>query len=460
MRQIDLVLRGDIVIPERVLRDGWIAVRDGRILAVGCADQPAPDAARTVDHSGRLILPGVVDGQTHATSARGLPGIESTTRSAIAGGVTTLVDMPYDNPLPLDRIERFQAKADAIAAHSHADMALYATVTSETRTRHVDELVRVGVCAFKVSSFESSSTRFPRIGADVMLELFTVLKDSGLPLGLHNEDQEIVLHGIAAEQAAGREGIAAHAASRPIAAELAATAQFLALAQATGAHAHPVHVSCGQGLDMVSAFATDLATRATAETCVHYLWFDLARNGGRLGARMKVSPPIRAGEIDAIWAAIVAGKVALTSSDHSSWPIDGKLTPSIFAAGAGVPGVETLLPAFFTAAAARGLDAATLTASQLSSGPARLFGLEHKGRIAPGFDADFAILERGTFVWDEAATHDELCWSPFHGETFGVRVASTWLRGAEVWDGKDILNAPGSGRYVARTGRGWFGAVS
>jgi allantoinase len=451
---MDLLLRGTVVTPLTTVENGWIAVEGGRIAATGQGDD-APLASRTVDHGDALILPGVVDGQTHATSARGMPGIAETTRGALAGGVTTLVDMPYDNPLPLDRRERLAEKVAAIAAHAHADMALYGTATRETGTAHMRALIEGGVCAFKISSFESSPTRFPRIAADLMLDMFEALAATDLPLGLHNEDQEIVLARMAEARAAGRDGIAAHSEARPMAAELAATAQFLALAQASGAHAHPVHLTGAEGFDQIAAFA-GLGARVTGETCVHYLTLDAARDGDRLGARMKVNPPIRAGRVDGLWQAIAEGRVAFVSSDHSSWPIDNKLTASIFDAGAGVPGLQTLLPLFYTLAEGRGLDPARLASEQLCHRPARFFGLDTKGAIEAGRDADFAVLERGTFRFDEATAEDGLKWSPFHGDTFTVRVAATYLRGAPVWDGKAILNTPGSGRYVARGTGGWF----
>ena len=450
---LDRVLIGRIVAPEQTF-EGWVGVQDGRIAATGAGDPPA--ARKVDDHGEKLILPGVVDGQTHATSYRGLAGIGETTASAIAGGVTTLVDMPYDNPLPLDRPERLADKVAAIDRYAHADMALYGTVTAETATRHVNALIDGGVSAFKISSFESSPTRFPRIAADLMLDLMEALAQTDLPLGLHNEDQEIVLARVAAAKARGENGIEAHATSRPLAAELAATAQFHALGAATGAHTHPVHLTHEDGFALTAQFAATGA-RATGELCVHYLWFDAARDGETLGARMKVNPPIRAGAIDGLWAALLRGEVAFISSDHSSWPIDNKLTGSIFEAGAGVPGVETLLPAFYTVAKAQGLDAPRETARYLCSAPARFFGIAaRKGAIEPGRDADFAVIEDGCFPWNEARSHDGLNWSPYHGHDFAARCAATYLRGDLVWDGKDILNAPGRGSYVRRTDTGWF----
>jgi len=451
---MELVVKGRVVVPDGILENGWVAISGGLIAAVGTGDAPA--AARVEDRGSALILPGAVDGQTHATSYKGLAGIADTTRSAIAGGVTTLVDMPYDNPQPLDRPERLDAKIAAIAAHSHADMALYGTVTRETGTANLAALIEGGVAAFKISSFESNPVRFPRIGEDLVLDLMEALAPTRIPLGLHNEDQEIVMARIAQAKAAGGNGIVAHAHARPEAAELAATGQFLALGLSSGAHVHPVHLTTETGFRLTGAVA-ELGAAATGELCVHYLWLDAARDGDRLGARMKVNPPIRSAAIDGLWRSISDDLVAFISSDHSSWPIDNKLTDSIFDAGAGVPGLETLVPAFFTAAEARGLDAARLAAEYLAERPARFFGIDdRKGAIAVGRDADLVALEQGSFVWDEAASHDGLNWSPFHGETFTVRVAASWLRGKLVWNGEDVLNSPGSGRFVPRATTGWF----
>lgn len=454
---MELVIRGRVVTPGEIIENGWVAIEGGKIAAIGSGEAPA---AATVDDRGdAFILPGAVDGQTHATSYGGLQGIGDTTRSAIAGGVTTLVDMPYDNPEPLDRPERLEAKVAAIAAHSHADMALYGTVSREVGTEHVEKLVEGGVVAFKISSFESNPVRFPRIGQDLTLDLMEKLAKTDLPLGLHNEDQEIVRARIARAQAEGRNGIVAHAEARPEAAELAATAQFLALGQASGAHAHPVHLTTANGFRMVEAFAAQGA-KATGELCVHYLWLDAARDGERLGARMKVNPPIRPNAIDSLWDVLEKGLVCFVSSDHSSWPIDNKLVDSIFDAGAGVPGLETLVPAFFTATQRRGLDAAKLTAEYLCERPARFFGIDdRKGAIEVGREADLIVLEPGALRWDEASAHDGLRWSPFHGETFDVRVAGTYLRGKLVWDGAEVLAAAGQGRFVPRQSKGWYAAA-
>lgn len=450
----DLILKGTAILPEGPLENAWLAILDGRIVAIGQGE--APPARDTHDAGTDLIIPGVIDGQTHAGSYGGLEGIRSTTRSAIAGGVTTIVDMPYDNPSPLDTAERLAEKVAAIGQHAHAHVALYGTVMPGQSHDEVKALIDGGVVAFKISAFESSPTRFPRIAADQMLDLLERLAAEDVPLGIHNEDQEIVRARIAAARAAGLDGIAVHSSSRPPAAELASTAQFLELGAASGAHAHIVHLSNPRGFHLVEHYRSD-GFRATGELCVHYLWFDPSVDGDELGARMKVNPPIRAGAAEALWQEVTSGRVAFVSSDHSSWPLGNKMTSSIFDAGAGVPGLETLLPAFYTGAANRGLDAAMLTVSQLCERPARFFGLwPQKGALRVGGDADITILKPDDYLWDASKAHDGLCWSPFDGRRFSVRVDRTYLAGKLAWDGTDITNRPGDGTYAARGQSRWF----
>jgi allantoinase len=450
----DLIIRGRIVTPRGMLDDGWVAVTRGKIQAVG--DGPAPEAAAFHDAGDRYVIPGVVDGQTHAGSYLGLAGLEPTTRSAIAGGVTTIVDMPYDNPSPLSTPDHLTGKVDAIGRYAHADVALYATVMPGQPLDHIKALEHGGVVAFKISAFESSPTRFPRVDAALTLDLLEALAATELPVGLHNEDQEIVRSRIERARTAGLGGIAVHSQSRPPAAELASTAHFLELAAAAGAHAHIVHISHPRGFQIVDHYRQD-GHRATGETCVHYFCFDPEHDGAELGARMKVNPPIRPGMIEALWDEITADRVAFVSSDHSSWPIDNKFTDSIFDAGAGVPGMETLLPAFYTAARARCVDAIRLTVDQLCTRPARFFGLsQRKGAIVAGADADLTIFEEADVVWDSAKAEDGLRWSPYDGRRFAGRVTATFLAGRLAYDGQRVLNRPGDGRFVPRGSTSWF----
>ncbi len=206
------------------------------------------------------------------------------------------------------------------------------------------------------------------------------LEGTSLPLGLHNEDQEIVAHATKTLKEAGKISAEFHSQSRPPVAELAATGTFLELAASTSAHAHIVHISVPEGFEMVRAYR-DRGVQATAEMCVHYLLFDADIDMPRLKGLLKVNPPIRPWQIEALWCVLEEGLCSFVSSDHSAWPLERKTNDSIFDVAAGMPGLEVMLPAFFTAAAKRkgDVEAALLTASYLADRPARFFGLSKRG---------------------------------------------------------------------------------
>ncbi|MDR3471147.1 MAG: amidohydrolase family protein [Devosia sp.] len=443
------VVTGRIVTPSGIIENGWIALDGPKIAAIG-QGQP-PQATKIDEHKGAYVLPGVIDGQTHAGSQIGFPGIGPTTRAAVMGGVTTIVDMPYDEPDPVTDGAVLAAKIAAVGTHAVCDVALYGTVTPQPDAAHVRELIEGGVCAFKISSFEAHPTRFPRIDNAATRYLLELLKGTSLPLGLHNEDQEIVRATAKEFLAAGKTAPEFHSASRPEVAELTATANFMELGVGTGSHVHIVHISTPAGFDIVSRYREG-GTDATAEMCVHYLHFDGDTDMRRLGGLLKVNPPIRPGRKEALWGVLRSGNATFVSSDHSAWPLDRKDKPSIFDVAAGMPGLETMLPVFFTDASARyGADAAALMVADLMGDkPARFFGLADKGQLTPGYDADVVVLSPKSMSYRSIRNPDSPGWSAYDGEEFTVTPVATYVRGELAWDGGAVTAKAGSGRFVPR----------
>ena len=182
MPNFDLALRGRVVFPDLILDDGWVGISGGKIVALGSGD--APETAETYDPARFTILPGVIDGQTHAGSFGGLDGIRAASRGALSGGVTTMVDMPYDSPKALTTLEDLQLKRAKIDELAHCDFALYGTVAKGQGPAAVAELVAAGIVAFKISSFENDPIRFPRIPADEMMQLLEATAALDIPVGL------------------------------------------------------------------------------------------------------------------------------------------------------------------------------------------------------------------------------------------------------------------------------------
>ena len=449
-QQIERFVRGRIVMPNAVIDGGAVAVGGGRVVAVGVADQLIPgDTSVPVDDFGSaFIFPGTIDGQTHACNADGFPGIEACTRSAIAGGVTCIVDMPYDEPEPVANAGLVREKAAVANDVAYCDVALWGTVLPDADLSVVAEMAEAGIVSIKLSSFESHPTRFPRIPPNGLGAILTAAKPHGLPVGLHNENQEIVRAALAEHRARGATSPGDHYTSRPLAAEILATREFYELGLITGGHAHIVHLSTDDGYLMAADYRAQGAN-ATAEMCVHYLWFD-HEDVIRLGPDLKVNPPIRPAQRDKLWDAIANGLVTYVSSDHGSWPHSMKEGKDMLAAPAGITGMETLVPAFYTAATRRGADP-TLIAAHLAEQPAKFFGLwPDKGSLTPGAEADIMVIDPAPYSFDASAAKDGLCWSPFDGETFDGRVTATYLRGKPVYKDGEILGNPGDGRYQAR----------
>lgn len=448
----DLLVRGRVVTPSGRLDRGWLAVRRGVVAALG--EGEAPEAAEVHDAGEAFVLPGGVDAQTHAGSYWGLPGLEPTSRGAIAGGITTMVEMPFDSPTPLSTLELFRAKVEAIERLSYCDVALYGTAAPGQSTGLMPKLAEAGVCGFKISVCESHPVRFPRIPADQVLAMFEMCAALHLPLAVHNEDQEIVRARTAIMRASGCNTLDVHSESRPEAAELAATAAFLELGAVAGAQAHIVHISSKRGFDLLDRYRRE-GHRVTGEICVHYLLFDPAVEGARLDARIKVNPPLRPDMREALWEEVRSGHVTCISSDHSTMSLQNKMGGSIFDAGPGIPGIESLIPAFYTGLEAHGLDGPRGVAAHIAEKPAKLFGLwPKKGAILPGSDADLVVLEPGRFVYDSSQAHDGVNWSPYDGMAFTVRVVASYVRGRRVWDGRTVVGDPGHGSFQPRISYG------
>ena len=451
MSDFDLVIAGSVVLPTHVAAGGFVAIRDGRVVQVGVG--PAPAARERLNFGPEaFVLSGAIDGQTHTLSQPDNEGFDWSTRAAAAGGVTTIVDMPYDAGRLVSTADRFAAKRAEVERDARVDVALYATVHPRDGTRHIAELVGAGACAFKFSTFCTDPERFPRVPPNVLYDCFAALAPFGLVAGVHNEDDESVRAEIAKVLATGRTDALAHAASRPPYTEMLATAQVYETGAATGCRAHVVHCSLGRGYDL----AADYRARgyaATIEACLHYLVLgdeDLQRLRG-FG---KFNPPVRGTlERESIWRHLAADRVTLVSTDHVSWSRDRKDRPDMLACASGGPALEVLVPLLMTECMRRGLGPLPVP-RLLARAPAELFSLTHvKGALDAGRDADVTVLvpRRSTYS-PGASGHSIADWSPYEGRVLDYAVEGTWLRGRCVFDGRDVLAGGGFGRFVAARG--------
>lgn len=451
MSDFDLVLVGTVVTPDAVIENGFVAVSGEKIALVGSG--PAP-AARTRHNLGRaLILPGAIDAQVHSLSQKNQEDFIWSTRSAAAGGVTAIVDMPYDEGNLVCSAEAVRIKVAHAAPQARVDFALYGTIDPREGTARIAEQVAAGVAAFKFSTFGTDPVRFPRINPPLLAEAFAEIARFGLTAGVHNEDDESVRAAMEKVRALGITDYRAHGLSRPPLTELLATLQIYETGAQTGCEAHVVHCSLSRGYDI----AADYRARgfaATIECCIHYLTLDEENDVRRLGGKAKINPPIRSrAEVEKLWAQVAAGNVTLVSTDHVAWSENRKTNPDMLANASGVPGLEAMVPLFVKGALERNISL-TWAARLMAANPARHFRLDHlKGALTPGRDADIVVLEPRETIYDAAASGNNVVgWSPYNGIRLPYSVAATYLRGALAFEHGTVTAAPGTGRFVSPPG--------
>jgi allantoinase len=335
---------GDLVLDDRIVQGGGVLIEGGKIASVHESPRNI-EAGETVDFSGCLVMPGIVDSHIHARSSE-LEGLTKATSAAATGGVTTVIDMPFDHPNPITELDRFEQKAADISREAVVDVGLYATMPKHDGVDRLRELAKAGACAFKFSMFEVDPERLPRIGNGDLLMAFEELAPMRVPVVVHAEDQEIVSAMLGRARIRDIADWTRHSLSRPVVAETAALAVLLELAYWTHARLHVAHVTHPHGFDIIDLYRS-LGADVTGETCVQYMTLTDEDTAQRFGPMAKINPPLRdATARDGLWTALSEGRVASISSDHAPWPRSRKQPPMLQAAS-GMPGLETLVPALF-----------------------------------------------------------------------------------------------------------------
>jgi allantoinase len=456
--QPDLIVIGRIRRFDGTWGPGEVWVAGETIVAVHESPQPdSPSGApRRIDVGTDLVLPGAVDSHVHSLSYHG-EGIMATTRSAAAGGVTTIIEMPFDETGPINNRDRLLAKQDLANDEAAVDVALLGTLSPGGGWREADALAENGAAGFKVSLFLTDPHRFPRISDDELLDVMRAVGSTGRTLCTHAENNEVVKALLAAESARDTDDVHTHTRSRPPVSETLGVLTALEIAANQGNALHVCHLSLPRSIDLVGWYQSQ-GVDVTLETCPHYLTFtqdDLETQRGRL----KINPPLRTGaDRDGVWTRLESGRITIVSSDHAPWPTELKDNPRMLDNHSGVPGVETLVAATLGAAVRRDPTLATLgtVVDSLTIEPARRFGLaDRKGSLEVGKDADLMVFSPDpTTVLDGSAQHSNAGWSPYDGMALGGAVTTTILRGAIVWTRDGGLRTDSArGRVLASASR-------
>lgn len=434
-----VVIIGDVVTPTGPLSEGAVAIDGQGIISWIGPAKWAPRAAKLFDYSGRWVLPGGVDAHVHSSShAVWTEGFARLTALAATGGVTTVIDMPYDDPEPVVSALDISRKVAGITSSAHVDVALFGTVLKGHGGGNIADLVAAGACGIKISTYETHPVRFPSIPDHQITRVLLAASAAGVPVAVHAENDSMVRHLIGELKTAGRLDPLAHAHSRPPVSETTAVASLLELAWAVNGRLHLVHLSSPRSVELLSRHRAE-GSQVSCETCIHYLVLDesdLERQGGFA----KCNPPLRSStDQQDLWRQLLAGEIDFVTSDHAPWPDALKSSPDIFENKSGLPGVHLLMPLLFSSGViARGLaieEFARLT----SSGPALAYGLyPRKGALAVGSDGDVTVIDQDSEWVVEPGLHDFATNTPYDAMRVRGRIAATFVRGNLVFDGVHV----------------------
>jgi dihydroorotase len=430
MPHFDLLIQNGIaVLPwGEVATD--IGVRHGRIAALGATGT----ADAVVDATGLHVLPGLIDPHVHLRDP-GDPAIETLptgTKAAVLGGLAAVFDMPNTSP-SITSAERVAWKQGYIETSSWCDMGLYVGAT-KGNTPELGTLETLpGVCAVKV--FAGSSTGDLLIEDDESLE--QVMRHGRRAVAYHSEDE----YRLQERKPMFHSGMPYrnHMEWRDEECALLGTKRLMALARKTGRATHILHVSTASELDLLK----DYKDVATAELLVNHLTQWAPDVYDRLGGFGVMNPPIRGKEHwHAAWAAVADGTADTIGSDHAPHPHAAKLKPWP-EVPAGLPGVQTLVPIMLDHVNAGRLTL-TRMVDLMCAGPARVYGVLGKGRLAAGYDADFTLVD---MKQQRTITNDWIVtpagWTPFDGMAITGWPMATIIRGRIVMRDGEVLGEPG-----------------
>jgi len=428
----DLILKGGTVVSQDGEGARDVGIKDGRFAAIG--DLARASAGEVIDCRGLHVLPGVMDTHVHFRE----PGLtqkedlESGSRGAVLGGVTLTFDMPNTIPNTTDA-DTLADKVRRAHHRMHCDFAFYVGATREN-TKDLAELERLpGACAIKV--FMGSST------GNLLIE-----DDEGVRAVLNNINRRAAFHSEDEYRLNERMNLRvegdprSHPVWRDAQAALMCTQRLVRLAHETGKRVHVLHVTTREEAeflsghkDVASAEVTPAHVTLTAPDCYE-----------RLGTLAQLNPPVRdAAHQAGLWHAVQQGVIDTCGSDHSPHTREEKAHPYP-KAHSGMPGVQTLVPLMLDH-----VNAGRLTLQRFvdltSAGPARIFGIAGKGRIAVGYDADVTVVDmkrRETIT--EGWIASRAGWSPYTGVSVTGWPIGTFVRGHKaMWDGTVVDGGQG-----------------
>ncbi len=449
-----LIKNGKICMPSGIIKKD-LYIKDGKIIKIGDLNEKAD---KIIDASGKLLLPGLIDGHTHMDfpfmSEVTADDFYYGTKAALGGGVTTIVDFitPSKEENPLEAYDRWRKKADPKVV---SDYSLHCILRSGDKIslNAIKPLIDKGVISFKL---------FMAYKNELLLDdesLYDAIKEISKYNGvtaIHAENGAIIDKKTSELLADGKTEPVYHYFSRPEIVEIEAANRIAAIASMIGKNVklYMVHTSTYESVDIFREYRKK-GYKFYNETTPNYLTYDYSIFEGKYGYRYIMSPPFRTNkEINGLWSRLAMDEIYIIGSDHCVYSDEQKkrhmdTVPPFNDVPNGTPGTETILPILFTNGYMKGKISMEQLVSITSTNVARLFGLKNKGNILPGYDADIVIIDpEKEFEVSYKMLHSNINYSIFEGMKLHGFPDMVILSGNIVSENGNILSEPGTGKYI------------
>ena len=434
------------LVNEGRITDGDLRIENGRIAQIGTG-LPAQPGEKVVDAAGRWLLPGMIDDQVHFRE----PGlthkgdIASESAAAVAGGLTSFMDMPNTNPPTLDAAA-LEAKYALARGRAWGNHGFYLGASNDNleAVRTLDPRSAPGIKVFMGASTGNMLVDNPET-------LDGIFREAPTPIITHCEDTPTIDRTLAEFKAKyGEDGLTPemHPDIRSREACIKSTRLALSLARKHGTRLHVLHISTADELALFQrgplVHPDGARKRITAETCVHFLRFDRA-DYARLGNLIKCNPAIKdASDREALIKALVDDVIDVLATDHAPHTLEEKQKPFL-QAPSGLPLVQYALLAAIELVHEKRMDI-TRVVQKTAHAPAQLFDVKERGYLREGYWADLVLVDDEPLTVRREDVLSKCGWSPFEGTTFRSRIGATWVNGRLVWNGRELIGTPAGQR--------------
>lgn len=406
---------------------GYLVIEDGIIREL--SETLPPDVDAVIDHSKHTIIPGLIDTHVHVNEPGRThwEGFETASKAAASGGFTTIIDMPLNSSPVTVSLDNLKHKIKEMTSQLYCQVGFHGGIVPES-IGEIEVLQGSGIFGLKIFTIHSGIDEFGHIVQTELEDVMTRVATVNGTLMVHAElESTVPLKG-------NPRDYTTYLQSRPRSWENKAIALLIELMRRTGCRVHIIHLSSSDALHSIKS-AKDEGLPLTVETCPHYLYF-ASENIEHGRTEFKCAPPIRELENQQnLWKGIKEGTIDFISSDHSPSPPELKERKSgdFMKAWGGISSLQFSFLAVNTQAKQYEVPLRKVIAL-MSTQPAQFLGLEKKGLLKPGFDADIVILDSSKdYIVEVGNIHHKHPLTPYLGHTLSGEIVSTYVAGKEIY---------------------------